>query len=810
MKLPFGLRLARESEIEQSVQKAAEVAVTKALSNPGGGWTIIQDFQAGAFEQGLPSLTDRQMTQQACVYACETLIANSIAKLPLDQIELKDGAWQKVPSQFPLLTRPSKIANRITWVHYVVACMLSKGAAFGLKRYESGQLRYIELLHPTTEVLVSEMGEVFYRLNANIYSHLPEVQRTIPGRFIFHVPYNTLIHPLIGVPPLEAARAAALSGSAVMAKQARTHQTKPEVYGFLKVPVTLNDAQALAAKTAWQESNGADGVGIAVLRNGVDFQPLQMTAKESESSSAMTLANEDIARAFGVPKHLLGIGTIPSAANAEALMLDFYSRVLQPIAELIELALDEALELPSNVGVAFDVAGLSRLDSKGRNEAHQIALNSGKISVNEARAEDGLPPVKGGETPRVQMQDVPIDKEPEEPSPPPQEPADDDEEDDPVVKAQVFTLTKDVASLERDVAALRQSSGVPESVTKELAELKTLTGGLAKELGRIGAERAEERKQHEAAAKSAEEAIAALEQKRLADCEALRKELAAAVTQAEQGAKWLDGAVAKLKSLETANVELGKSFDDAKAREHALEKALSESEVSASQAQESLRKELTALSKHGTTLEKLAKDAEKSAAESQVALQKAMSEQSDRVAALEKALAEAVSPQEHEGLRHALADSEKQISALAKALKDAQESAAASHAQAAQASSDQSEKIAALEKALEESAGKAVEAKMALKSLTERVEKAEQPKDDGMAQRLGEIIEKMASIENHVRDCMRYEGVWEEGSYTKGAAVSAKNSLWVATRDTDGAPGDRDSGWKLCIKYVKPNPYVDR
>src|SRR5690606_18445736 len=138
---------------------------------------------------------------------------------------------------------------------------LSSGATFGLKRFERGQVRHIELLHPSTEVLVSESGEVFYRLNANIYSHISETQRIVPSEYIFHVPFNPLNHPLIGVPPLEAARHAALSASAIMEKQARTHQKKPQVYGFLKMPAQIQESQALAAKQAWQQSNGEDGAG---------------------------------------------------------------------------------------------------------------------------------------------------------------------------------------------------------------------------------------------------------------------------------------------------------------------------------------------------------------------------------------------------------------------------------------------------------------------------------------------------------------------------------------------------------------------
>lgn len=473
----------------------------KALASPGGGWSVIRDSFPGAFQQGLPELTTAQMTQQACVYACVTLISNSIAKLPLNQIEMKDGTWQKVPTQFDLLNRPSKIANRITWTSYLVSCMLTKGAAFGLKRYESGRLRYIELLHPSTEVLVSEGGEVFYRLNSNIYSHLPETTRTVPSQYIFHVPYNPLVHPLIGVPPLEAARAAALSGSAVMTKQARTHANRPEVYGFLKVPATLTDAQAQAAKQAWRESNESNGAGITVLRNGVEFESMQVTAKEAESAAAMNLANEDMARAFGVPKHLLGIGTIPSAANAEALMLGFYSQTLQPIAELIELALDEALDLPANVSVEFDVKALSRLDTKGRYEALGAAMGSALISINEARAEEGLPPVKGGETPRVQMQDVPIDKV-DEPEPEPKADEGDDE-----MNAQMLKMAQ---SLGRHEARLEATAGATAAAAADIATFKASLSTVLEDLKAQRAEIAAAQEQLAQQSKAFDEKQAAL------------------------------------------------------------------------------------------------------------------------------------------------------------------------------------------------------------------------------------------------------------------------------------------------------------
>ena len=43
-------------------------------------------------------------------------------------------------------------------------------------------------------------------------------------------------------------------------------------------------------------------------------------------------------------------------------------------------------------------------------------------------------------------------------------------------------------------------------------------------------------------------------------------------------------------------------------------------------------------------------------------------------------------------------------------------------------------------------------------------------------------------------------GVWKPGQYEAGDAVTTKGSWWVATRDTDGRPGDPDSGWRLAVK----------
>src|SRR5690606_251788 len=207
-----------------------------------------------------------------------------------------------------------------------------------------------------------------------------------------------------------------------------------------------------------------------------------------------------------------------------------------------------------------------------------------------------------------------------------------------------------------------------------------------------------------------------------AECESLRKDLTAAVDAATASTKTVDELKSVVKSLEDANGGLRKELDAALTKSAELEKALEDSEVGAAEVQESLRKDLQRVLKSGETLEQLAKDAETKAAEAQGALQKALAEQGA--------------------------------------------------------------KIETLEKALEESEGKLLDARMALKTLTERVEKAKPPRDEELVGKVGELEAKLSAVGEQFKDCMRFEGGWEERAYTKGATVTAKNSLWVAVRDT--------------------------
>jgi HK97 family phage portal protein len=113
----------------------------------------------------------------------------------------------------------------------------------------------------------------------------------------------------------------------------------------------------------------------------------------------------DIARAFGVPPHMIGETTGASAVGAgyEQQARDFVMHTLRLHIKRLEQELNRKL-FPRDTGkfVRFDLGDLIEGDSKAQAEYNRAALGGpgtgqGWMSVNEIRKQKGLAPMKGGD-----------------------------------------------------------------------------------------------------------------------------------------------------------------------------------------------------------------------------------------------------------------------------------------------------------------------------------------------------------------------------------------------------------------------------
>lgn len=394
MKL-FGLEITR--------QKALHRADT-------GPWHRINEPFAGAWQMNQELTTEDQLSHYA-VFSCVTLIASDIAKLDPQLMRRQKGVWQSVDDNQRidiLLRNPN---NYQTWNQLAEAWTLSKllhGNAYALKeRGPRGGVFGLHVLNPARVTpLVSDSGDVFYRLGKDPLAQVTADDTVVPAREIIHDRMNCFYHPLIGQSPLHAATVAAGHGLNIQNQSAAFFKNGARPSGLLSAPGAISDDTAKRLKDHWETKFSGDDSGrVAVLGDGLKYEPMTMTAEAAQLIDQLKMSAEAVCSAFRVPAFKVGVGTTPTYSNGELFNQTYFSDCLQSLIEQFEKALAAGLGLGDREAIKFDLDGLLRTDSKTRIENLSSAVNGSIMSTNEARARMDLPPVEGGDTLWRQQQD---------------------------------------------------------------------------------------------------------------------------------------------------------------------------------------------------------------------------------------------------------------------------------------------------------------------------------------------------------------------------------------------------------------------
>ncbi len=207
---------------------------------------------------------------------------------------------------------------------------------------------------------------------------------------------------LQGISPIGAARQAL--GLAVAAEEygARLFGSGSLMAGILQTDQKLTQETADRLKLNWRQKMAglANAHDVAVLDNGAKWQPVGIPPEDSQFIESRKFQVTEIARLYGIPPHMLG--DIEKASSwgtgIEQQSLGFNIYTLRPWLTRIEQALSNEL-LPRGVNCRFRVDELLRGDIKGRFDALAVAIQNGFMTINEARAREGLGPVEGGDKP---------------------------------------------------------------------------------------------------------------------------------------------------------------------------------------------------------------------------------------------------------------------------------------------------------------------------------------------------------------------------------------------------------------------------
>ena len=211
--------------------------------------------------------------------------------------------------------------------------------------------------------------------------------------------------------------------------------------GVLQHPESLSQPAQDRLKATWKANyGGKKAYSVAILEEGMKWQPITMSAKDSQFLETRKFQTTEIARWFNVPPHKLKDLEKATFSNIEQQSIDYVTTSLMPHLTAIEQACRLKLLKESEQSDLFFkhvVQALLRGEVKARYEVYAIAVRNGIMTRAEVRELEDLPPNADPAlnlfTFEANMQVLSMDLlKPPEPPPAPPPPADEPDEDEDV------------------------------------------------------------------------------------------------------------------------------------------------------------------------------------------------------------------------------------------------------------------------------------------------------------------------------------------------------------------------------------------
>lgn len=192
-----------------------------------------------------------------------------------------------------------------------------------------------------------------------------------------------------------------------------TMQNAARPSAYLRTDQKIDPARAEAIKDRWNSIHGGDGRGgTAILEEGLDYKTVPLNdLQELAANETSRMGVGDVARLFGIPPALL-LGTEQNRATATEDRRRLLAFAVAPLARLAEDALAQALlseeQRHEGFGVRLDTSVETLGQGSELGAALASLLNSGALSINEARSRLGLSSVADGDLLRAPANTWPL------------------------------------------------------------------------------------------------------------------------------------------------------------------------------------------------------------------------------------------------------------------------------------------------------------------------------------------------------------------------------------------------------------------
>ncbi len=376
------------------------------VSNAAYSTDVMDAFGVNPSASGVYVSADSAM-RVAAVFACVQKIAGGISTLPIHVYKIdgdikarqpRDDLWYKLNEQ------PCQHYTGASHWEGVSTAQLLRGDAFTwIRRSPTGNLR--ELL-PVPWSCVTPRMQLDGTMRYYIDWPLRGIRTWIDSADMLHFPGFGFDGEKSMSVISHAARAAVGNALAMDEYSGKFFSNGAHPSIILNAAGKMDQAQIDKLQTAFAKKyaglENAHRVPL-VLTEGITAKELSLSAEDAQLLEARKFQVVDIARAFGVPPHMIGETSASTSwgSGIEAMSRAFVTYTLQPHLVRIEQELNRKL-FPRDVGkiVQFDRDALIEGDSKAQAEYNRAALGGpgtgpGWMNVDEVRRSKGLAPLGG-------------------------------------------------------------------------------------------------------------------------------------------------------------------------------------------------------------------------------------------------------------------------------------------------------------------------------------------------------------------------------------------------------------------------------
>jgi len=347
--------------------------------------------------------------QVNAIYSAISLISQTISSLPVDSYVRRDGSRRPFRPAPEWIQRPDVDTTKEAFYGSVIVSLLLDGNAFVRVFSNENGIVNLNVLNPSqVKIKRNGIGRVMFEVQGE--------DRPLSSEEVLHIPDIVKPGSIRGVSRTEALKENFGLAIALQNYSAKFFGQGTNTSGVLEFPGNLSAEQAAQLQEAfdarhrgWKHSHKT-----AVLSGGATYKPTSVNPQDSQLLEARNHAVADVARAFSIPPHLLGLDQGMSYASVEQNNLAWVTHGLRPIVSKLESGFSRLLSRTrggENAFVKWNLDGLLRADYNSRISGYSTGLQSGFFTINDIRRLEDLRPIEdpSADTVRVPLQNVNVE-----------------------------------------------------------------------------------------------------------------------------------------------------------------------------------------------------------------------------------------------------------------------------------------------------------------------------------------------------------------------------------------------------------------